>query len=56
MNIGGLVPIKTTSLVVAFPILIFVMVALVSMNRWLKEDKPHLEKATVNEDDRINLA
>lgn len=56
MNIGGLVPIKTTSLVVAFPILIFVMVALVSMNRWLKEDKPHLDKATGKEDDTIRLA
>ena len=42
MNIGGLVPIKTASLVVAFPIMFFVGVAVVSFKRWLDEDKPHL--------------
>lgn len=45
MNIGGLTPIKTTSLVAAFPIMIFVMISLISFNRWLKEDKPHLAQA-----------
>jgi BCCT family betaine/carnitine transporter len=45
MNIGGLTPIKTMSLVVAFPILIFVMISLISLSRWLKEDQPHLQKS-----------
>ena len=44
MNIGGLGPIKTTSLVVAFPIAILVMVAIVSFFRQLKADEPHLLK------------
>ncbi|KKM11654.1 L-carnitine/gamma-butyrobetaine antiporter [Clostridiales bacterium PH28_bin88] len=44
MNIGGLTPVKTTSLVVAFPILIFVLVALWSFFKHLKADQPHLLK------------
>lgn len=42
MNIGGLTPIKTTSLVVAFPIAILVLVSLWSFFKHLKADQPHL--------------
>ncbi|TFG85284.1 MAG: BCCT family transporter [Spirochaetales bacterium] len=42
MKIGGLTALKTASLVVAFPIMIFICVALVSFKRWLDQDKPHL--------------
>ncbi|MEW5784544.1 MAG: BCCT family transporter [Bacillota bacterium] len=42
MNVGGLTPIKTTSLVVAFPIAILVLVSLWSFFKHLKADQPHL--------------
>ncbi len=49
MNVGGLGPIKTTSLVVAFPIAILTFVAMISFFKYLKADQPHLLKPSAKD-------
>ncbi|MEE9218311.1 MAG: BCCT family transporter, partial [Acidobacteriota bacterium] len=46
-----LVALKASSLVVAIPLMICISIAVLSLLKWLKEDKPHLEKSTLSEDD-----
>lgn len=46
LKIGGLTPIKAVSLIVALPILFFVMMSLVSLSRWLRQDQPQLLQPT----------
>ena len=40
MKIGGLAPLKTSSLVVGVPIVFLMVMSVVSLLRWLKEDFP----------------
>jgi BCCT family betaine/carnitine transporter len=58
MNVGGLAPLKTASLVVGLPLVFLMGIAFLSLLKWLKEDQPHLipettsvHQSTENEDD-----
>ncbi len=42
MKMGGIGPLKTSSIVVSLPILFLMGISYVSLLRWLKEDKAHL--------------
>jgi BCCT family betaine/carnitine transporter len=42
MNVGGLAPLKTASLVVGLPLVFLMGIAFLSLLKWLKEDQPHL--------------
>jgi betaine/carnitine transporter, BCCT family len=46
MNLGGLDTIKTASLVVGLPLVFLMAIAFMSLLRWLKEDQPHLQRAS----------
>jgi BCCT family betaine/carnitine transporter len=46
-----LTALKTSSLVVALPLMVFIFIAILSFLKWLKEDKPHLVKGTLAEDE-----
>lgn len=56
MNIGGLVPIKTTSLLVAFPIMIFSCFAVITLKKWLKEDEAQIMADIEEEKENERLA
>ncbi|MBS7663273.1 BCCT family transporter [Pseudomonas lalucatii] len=46
MNIGGLETVKTASIVVGLPLVFLMGIAVMSLLRWLKEDQPHLQRAS----------
>ncbi len=52
MNIGGMTPIKTSSLLVALPIMIFSVFAVISFFKWIKEDE-HKILEDIKEDEAI---
>lgn len=52
MNIGGMTPIKTSSLLVALPIMIFSALAVISFFRWVREDKGKI-LAEIEEDQAL---
>lgn len=52
MNIGGMTPIKTSSLLVALPIMIFSVLAVISFFRWVREDKGKI-LAEIEEDQAL---
>ncbi len=42
MNIGGLKALQTTSLIVALPLMIIIVISVISLFKWLKEDKAEI--------------
>lgn len=46
MNVGGLAPLKTASLVVGLPLVFLMGIAFFSLLKWLKEDQPQLSLET----------
>jgi BCCT family betaine/carnitine transporter len=45
-----LTAVKVSSLGVAIPLMVCVLISILSFLKWIKEDKPHLEKGTLPED------
>jgi betaine/carnitine transporter, BCCT family len=43
MNVGGLEPLKTASIISGLPLIFIMGISFFSLIKWLKEDKPHLE-------------
>ena len=46
-NTSVLTALKTSSLVVALPLMICIFISVLSFLKWLKEDKPHLDHGTL---------
>ncbi len=47
---SALKALKTSSLVVAFPLMVCIFISILSFLKWIKQDKPHLEKGKLMED------
>lgn len=47
MNIGGLEPLKTASLIVGVPLMVVMFMSFFSLLRWLRVDHPELQPSTV---------
>jgi choline-glycine betaine transporter len=45
-----LTALKTSSLGVAIPLMVCVLISIVSFLKWLREDEPHLEKGSLPEE------
>jgi BCCT family betaine/carnitine transporter len=45
-----LTAVKVSSLGVAIPLMVCVLISILSFLKWIKEDKPHLEKGTLPEE------
>jgi choline-glycine betaine transporter len=45
-----LTALKVSSLGVAIPLMVCVLISILSFLKWIKEDKPHLEKSTLPEE------
>ncbi|MEE9230085.1 MAG: BCCT family transporter [Acidobacteriota bacterium] len=50
-NTSVLTALKTSSLVVALPLMICIFISVLSFLKWLKEDKPHLDHGTLPQPD-----
>lgn len=58
MKLGGLKPLKSASVVVSVPLLIFMVISMFSLLKWLKEDQAHLKKQKTKKelkDEKQNL-